>query len=502
MIEEMYSIESNRTWRLVPLPHGHWLIELKWVYKVKKNAASEVVKHKTWLIVKGYIQQSSVDFDEVFMPVAYIESVQLLLALAAQEAWPVHHMDVKPTFHNGELVEEVYIRQPPSFIIDGHEDKVLRLDKALYRWRQALHAWNAKIDETLVALGFSHSASEHAVYAHSKGTSRLLVGVYVDDLIITGNDANEIAKFKQEMSARFKMSDLCLLYFYLGIEVHQGGDGIELSQTAYVCKILERTGMLSCNPYHTPIEAHLKLSKTSTAVPVDAIEYRGLIGCLRYLVHTRPDIAFTVGYVSRFMENPTIEHLNAMKRILRYIAGTIDYGCYYKHGGEELKLLGYNDADMGGDIDIRKSTTGVFFFLGSCPVTWQSQKQKKCIGDGKIDIKHVRTEEQIANILTKPLSRDRFYELRTRRTDLLAASSFRCHHSNDRMIRRHKGMENNASAHLFSTDFGSELHQLPLATTIVTFASVSTKIWMDDQEVARLQCCMLCPSIVDALKDQ
>jgi hypothetical protein len=232
------------------------------------------------------------------------------------------------------------------------------------------------------------------------------------------------------------------------------------------------------------MEHRLKLSKASTAAPVDATEYRGLVGCLRYLVHTRPDISFAVGYVSRFMEHPTVDHLNAVKRILRYIAGTLDYGCHYKHGGQELKLLGYSDADMGGDVDTRKSTTGVLFFYGSCPVTWQSQKQKvvalssceaeyiagttaacqgvwlsqllaelkseertafilkmdsqsaialsknpvfherskhidvrfhfirECVGDGKLDIEHVRTEEQIADILTKPLARDRFCELR------------------------------------------------------------------------------------------
>ncbi|KAF0922593.1 hypothetical protein E2562_039506, partial [Oryza meyeriana var. granulata] len=130
--------------------------------------------HKARLVAKGYVQQPGVDFDEVFAPVARIESVRLLLALTAQEGWPVHHMDVKSAFLNGELIEEVYVRQPPGFTVAGHEDKVLRLDKALYGLRQAPRAWNAKLDETLVALGFSHSASEHAVYARSKGASRLL----------------------------------------------------------------------------------------------------------------------------------------------------------------------------------------------------------------------------------------------------------------------------------------------------------------------------------------
>jgi hypothetical protein len=130
-----------------------------------------VLKHKARLVAKGYVQQARVDFDEVFAPVAWIEFVRLLLALAAQEGWPVHHMDVKSAFLNGELNEEVYVRQPPGFIVAGQENMVLRLDKALYGLRQAPRAWNAKLDRTLGELGFSHSESEHAVYARGRGAS-------------------------------------------------------------------------------------------------------------------------------------------------------------------------------------------------------------------------------------------------------------------------------------------------------------------------------------------
>jgi hypothetical protein len=202
------------------------------------------------------------------------------------------------------------------------------------------------------------------------------MGIYVDDLIITGNDDVEINNFKLQMSAKFKMCDLGLLSFYLGINVKHGSDGINMSQAVYVHKILEHVGMGSCNSCYTPMEHRLKLSNSSVAPSVDATEYRGIIGFLHYLLHTRLDIAFAIGYVSRFMESPTTEHLNAVKRVLCYVAGTIDFGYNYHCGGKELWLFGYSDADMGGDVDTRMSTTDVVFFLGSSPATWQSQKQK------------------------------------------------------------------------------------------------------------------------------
>jgi hypothetical protein len=136
--------------------------------------------------------------------------------------------------------------------------------------------------------------------------------------------------------------------------------------------VLDKAGMGGCNPCHTPMEHRMKLSKVSSGAPVNATEYREIV----YLVHTRPDISFAVGYVSRFMEAPTTKHLATVKRILRYMAETIDYGCNYRRAGAEARLLGFSGTDMGGDIDTRKSTTGVLFFLGLCAISWQSQKQK------------------------------------------------------------------------------------------------------------------------------
>lgn len=159
MMEEMESITHNKTWVLVDPPPSHRPIGLKWVYKVKQDERGVIVKYKARLIAKGYIQQAGIDFEEVFAPVARMESVRLLLAVAAHAGWGVHHMDVKSAFLNGELAEEVYVQQPPGFSVEGQEHKVYRLHKALYGLRQAPTAWNAKLDDSLLSLGFWKSAT-------------------------------------------------------------------------------------------------------------------------------------------------------------------------------------------------------------------------------------------------------------------------------------------------------------------------------------------------------
>jgi hypothetical protein len=315
-----------------------------------------------------------VDFGEVYAPVARLESVRLILALAAHRGWEVHHMDVKSAFLNGELEEVVYVSQPPGFTADGREHEVYKLHKALYGLRQAPRAWNAKLDTSLVSLGFRRSLSEHGVYARGSHGTLLIVGVYVDDLVIAGAEQQEVNKFKQEMKSLFSMSDLGALRYYLGLEVRQGQGRTSVSQGAYASKLLERAGMADCNSTRTPMEARCQLSKDSKEAPVDATFYRSIIGSLRYLVNTRPDIAFAVGFLSRFMEAPAADHLAAVKHLLRYISGTLNHGCVYNRGDDET-LIGFTDSDHAGDIDSRKSTSGVLFFLGSSPVSWQSQKQ-------------------------------------------------------------------------------------------------------------------------------
>jgi hypothetical protein len=217
MQEEMNNIAENNTWAMSSLPVGHRAIGLKWVFKLKKDPDGNVVKHKARLVVKGYAQRKGVDFDEVFAPVARMETVRILLALAAHGGWEVHHMDVRSAFLNGDLSEEVYVLQPPGFMDKTRPHSVLKLSKALYGLRQAPRAWYAKLDSSLVELGFTRSPLEHAVYRRGTSDKYLLVGVYVDDLIIMGSSEHMIIAFKEEMKKTFRMIYLGKLSFYLGL---------------------------------------------------------------------------------------------------------------------------------------------------------------------------------------------------------------------------------------------------------------------------------------------
>ncbi|GJR07217.1 zinc finger, CCHC-type containing protein [Tanacetum coccineum] len=373
---ELDSINKNNTWTLTTLPPDQKAIGLKWVFKTKRDAEGKIIKYKARLVAKGYVQEQGIDFDEVFAPVARIETVRLILALAAYHGWQVHHLDVKSAFLHGDLKEEVYVTQPEGFVQQGNSGKVYKLIKALYGLRQAPRAWNVKLDQTLKSLDFKKCNLEQAVYTKRSKTSTLIVGVYVDDLIITGTPRKEIDVFKSQMKDKFEMSDLGLLAYYLGIEVTQTGGEITIKQTGYINKILKETSMTDSNDTKIPMDPGTKLVKAEDGNTVDATYYRSLIGSLRYLLHTRPDLSYSVGLLSRFMQDPKDHHLKAVKQVIRYIKGTKEHGIIYKKEGS-CKIIGYNDSSYGINTDQGKGTTGIVFYFGESPITWCTQKQPK-----------------------------------------------------------------------------------------------------------------------------
>ncbi|KAL6582070.1 hypothetical protein OROMI_006084 [Orobanche minor] len=372
MDEEIRAIVKNDTWELMSRPKDQNTIGVKWVFKVKRNSDGDVERYKARLVAKGYKQQEGVDYDEVLAPVARLETIRLLISLAAQNHWEVHQLDVKSAFLNGYLYKNVYIDQPPGYEIKGHEDKVLKLKKALYGLKQAPKAWNDRLDKYLQENGFSRCVHEYALYMKKEGGNLLYVCVYVDDLIFTGNHPNMFKEFKLAMAHEFETSDMGLMSYNLGIQVKQMKEGIFISQERYVREVLKKFNMFNCKPVNTPMQFGTQLRKEEDKI--DPTIFRSLIGSLRYLTCTRPDILFAVGVVSRYMENPASSHMLAAKRILRYIKGTLDYGIFYSSSSNYM-LKGYCDSDYAGDLDDRKSTSGFLFFMGDHAIAWSSKKQ-------------------------------------------------------------------------------------------------------------------------------
>ena len=338
------------------------------------NPQGEVERHKARLVVKGYRQKAGIDYDEVFAPVARMETIRLLISQAAQFGWPIYQMDVKSAFLNGVLEEEVYVEQPLGYMKAGKEQLVLRLEKALYGLKQAPRAWNTRIDSYFKENGFRQCPFEHAIYVKSRKGELLVVALYVDDLIFMGNSQRLLEEFKEVMMKEFEMTDLGKMRYFLGLEIRQDSSGTFVSQGAYARNILKRFGMDNCNPVATPMELGVKLSKFEGGEAVEANSYRSMVGSLRYLTCTRPDIAFAVGVASRYMSDPRHSHLKAVKRIMRYLKGTEDLGMFYSKS-DKFELTGFVDSDWCGDIDDRKSTTGFAFYMGGTTFTWSSKKQ-------------------------------------------------------------------------------------------------------------------------------
>lgn len=277
---------------------------------------------------------------------------------------------------NGDIKEEVYVTQPEGFVKRGKEHLVYRLLKALYGLRQAPRAWYSKLNKSLEDIGFVKCPYEQAVYTTMMGIEVIIVAVYVDDILVTGSSSLIIKEFKEQMGYKFDISDLGKLSYYLGIEVEQGNGYIQLKQTGYARKILEKTGMIECNPTKYLMDPKEVLHKDEGGIPVDATEFKSTIGGLRYLVHTRPDLAYSVGIVSRFMERPTLMHQNAAKRILRYVKGTTDFGLTYTKDSQNNMLTGYSDRDLAGNVEDMNSIGGMAFYLNESLITWVSQKQR------------------------------------------------------------------------------------------------------------------------------
>ncbi|WVY99969.1 hypothetical protein V8G54_026039 [Vigna mungo] len=372
---EMEALEKNNTWELVTLPIGKRPVGCKWVYTVKYKADGSIEKYKARLVAKGFTQTYGVDYLETFAPVAKMNTVRVILSLAANYGWNLEQFDVKNAFLHGDLEEEIYMEIPPGYGRDVVTNTVCKLKKALYGLKQSPHAWFGRFTKVMTGLGYKQSQGDHTLFfKHSKSGGVTILLVYVDDIILTGDDKEEQRLLSQCLGKEFEIKTLGKLKYFLGIEVDHSKKGIFISQQKYITDLLKETGKAACKPASTPLEPNIKLGNAEEDVVVEKEMYQRLVGRLIYLSHTRQDIAYAVSLISQFMHSPKETHLQAAHKILQYLKGTPGRGILFKRNGN-VKLEAYTDADYAGSIVDRRSTTGYCTFLGGNLVTWRSKKQ-------------------------------------------------------------------------------------------------------------------------------
>jgi len=380
MKAELTALKTKAVFTLVPPPdRPKTVIGSKWVLTRKRDAEGNVTRYKARLVAQGFSQRSGDDYSETFSPVTHITTIRLFFALAALNKWVVHSIDVKTAYLNGPIQEELYMRQPPGFEDSDKPHYVWRLQKALYGLKQAGRAWNEELDRILLTFGLSRCTQDTCLYfTHIEG-NLIVVIVYVDDLLFGSSSENAIQKLKSKIASTWDIVDNGLVTSFLGMKITQLPDhsGYRLSQPAVITNLLEQYNLVSCRPANTPMDpsSWATLAASSSEFH-DPEAYRSLIGSLMWLTNcTRPDLAFTVGFLARFMQNPTSDHWQAALQVVRYLAGTKQLGLVYSSSGNGA-LIGFTDSDWASDKLTRRSTTGYVFLLAGAAISWKSKLQK------------------------------------------------------------------------------------------------------------------------------
>ena len=342
--DEMEALMKNKTWNLVPLPEGKKTVGCKWVFSIKHKADGSIERYKARLVAKGYTQTYGINYQDTFSPVAKLNTVRVLISLVANLNWPLHQFDVKNAFLHGGLEEEVYMDIPPGYSVTTGTNEVCKLQRALYGLKQSPRAWFGRFSLAMKKYGFQQSNADHTLFLKKQQGKVTALIVYVDDMVITGDDIEEISRLQGQLASEFEMKNLGGLKYFLRIEVARSTQGIFLSQRKYVLDLLSEVGLLECKPVDTPIVQNHKLGIYPNQKPTDKGRYQRLVGKLIYLSHTRPNIAYAVSVVSQFMHCPSEEHMEAVIRILRYLKSSPRKGLMFSKN-DHVRVDGYTDVD-------------------------------------------------------------------------------------------------------------------------------------------------------------
>ncbi|WJX29428.1 hypothetical protein P8452_18069 [Trifolium repens] len=384
MKSKMDSMYTNQVWTLVDPPIGVKPIGCKWVFKKKTDMDGKVNTYKARLVAKGYKQIQGVDYDETFSPVAMIKSVRILLAIAAYHDYEIWQMDVKTAFLNGNLLEDVYMTQPEGFGIPKENHKICKLQRSIYGLKQASRSWNLRFDETVKQYGFIKNEDEPCVYKKVSGSMIVFLVLYVDDILLIGNDVPTLQQVKTWLGKCFSMKDLGEAAYILGIRIYRDISQrlLGLSQSTYIDKVLRRFNMHDSKKGFIPMQHGLCLSKTQSPSSkkererMNEIPYASAIGSIMYaMLCTRPDVSYALSATSRYQSDPGESHWIAVKNILKYLRRTKDSFLIYGNM-EELAVVAYTDASFQTDKDDFRSQSGYVFCLNGGAVSWKSSKQE------------------------------------------------------------------------------------------------------------------------------
>ncbi len=384
MKSEIGSMYENKVWTLVDLPDDRRAIENKWIFKKKTDANGNVTVYKARLVAKGFRQIQGVDYEETFSPVAKLKSVRIMLAIAAFYDYEIWQMDVKTAFLNGNLKEELYMMQPEGFVDPKGANKVCKLQRSIYGLVQASRSWNIRFNEVIKAFGFIQVYGEACLYKKVSGSSVAFLILYVDDILLMGNNIEMLESIKAYLNKSFSMKDLGEAAYILGIKIYRDRSRrlIGLSQSTYLDKILKKFNMENSKKGFLPVLQGMRLSKTQSPTTaadrekMSSVPYASAVGSLMYaMLCTRPDINLAISLVGRYQSDPGMEHWTAVKNILKYLKRTKEMFLVYG-GDEELVVKGYVDASFDTDPDDSKSQTGYVYVLNGGAVSWCSSKQE------------------------------------------------------------------------------------------------------------------------------